>query len=90
MDCPRPASASRQPVGGWGSLATPGTTQVVLAVQVVGPLHTTANGSGLDHFQRNFPEGVSAHIKKGLKWPSGPGGQGTPGALWDLGEAVFT
>ena len=50
LDCPRPASASQQPVGGVGILATPGTTQAVLAVQVVGPLHTTANGSGFAHF----------------------------------------
>ena len=50
LDCPRPASASQQPVGGVGILATSGTTQAVLAVQVVGPLHTTANGSGFAHF----------------------------------------
>ena len=82
LDCPRPASASRQPVGGVGSLATPGTTQAVLAVQVVGPLHTTANGSGLDHFQRNFPEGVSAHIKKGAKVARGGRGPRGPSGTW--------
>ena len=76
FDRQRPPSASRQPDGGVGSLATPGTTRVVSAAQVVGPSHVTANGGGLDHFQRNSPESVSAHYKKGQRWPGGPGDSG--------------
>ena len=54
IDGPRPPSASRQPAGGVGSLATPGTTQAVPAVQAVAPAQITTNGVGLDRFGRGL------------------------------------
>ena len=71
---PRPPSASRQPAGGVGSLATPGTTQAVPAVQAVAPAQTTTNGVGLDRFGRGSCFSVWPFVKKGAKVAPGAGG----------------
>ena len=73
-DGPRPPSASRQPAGGVGSLATPGTTQAVPAVQTVAPAQTTTNGVGLDRFGRGSCFSVWPFVKKGAKVAPGAGG----------------
>ena len=74
IDGPRPPSASRQPAGGVGSLATPGTTQAVPAVQAVAPAQITTNGVGLDRFGRGSCFSVWPFVKKGAKVAPGAGG----------------
>ena len=73
-DGPRPPSASRQPAGGVGSLATPGTTQAVPAVQTVAPAQTTTTGVGLDRFGRGSCFSIWPFFKKGAKAAPGAGG----------------
>ena len=74
IDGPRPPSAPRQPARGVGSVATPGTTQAVPAVQAVAPAQITTNGVGLDRFGRGSCFSVWPFFKKGAKVAPGAGG----------------